>query len=268
MDESKGHTYLVFMLLLSLFALCLMALELTDWIAPESKEVVEYVDNVVCLLFFVDFGHQLVRSKHRARYLLTWGLLDLASCVPMVDALRWMRTARMVRIVRVLRCVRSARLLLSLVIGRRIHNVVLVGCLVVMVMVTTSSISVLHFEAGAGQARITTAGDAIWWTLYTMLTIGYDKAPVTAEGTGLGAVLGFLGMGIFGTISGCAASWFLGSREAESATTLEDVRQEVAALKRVIATRFPEPGAYTPASPGGGNGGAEDTGESSPSVSP
>jgi hypothetical protein len=44
----------------------------------------------------------------------------------------------------------------------------------------------------------------------------------------LGAVLGFLGLGIFEAFSGVVAYWFLGAGDAETATKLEEVRREVA----------------------------------------
>lgn len=237
--EHRNPAYLVFMLFLSLFALGVMALELTGRMAPESKEIIDWVDSFVCALFFLDFVCQLVRAENRKKYLLTWGLLDLASCVPMVDALRWTRAGRIVRIVRVLRCARSARMLVRLLLEKKIQSTALGAGLLVTVLVTAAAISILHFESGVAEAKIATAEDAIWWALYTMLTIGYEKAPVTTEGWALGAVLGFLGLGIFGAFSGLVAYWLLGSEDSETAAKLEEIRREMASLKEAIAGRPP-----------------------------
>lgn len=235
--EQRNPAYLVFMLFLSLFALGVMALELTGQMAPESKEIIDWVDGFVCALFLLDFVCQLVRAENRKKYLLTWGLLDLASCVPMVDALRWTRAGRIVRIVRVLRCARSARMLVRLLLEKKVQSTALGAGLLVTVLVTASAISILHFESGVAGAKITTAEDAIWWALYTMLTIGYEKVPVTTEGWTLGAVLGFLGLGIFGAFSGLVAYWLLGSEDSETAAKLEEIRREMASLKEAIAGR-------------------------------
>jgi voltage-gated potassium channel len=234
LEQHKSPTYLVFMLFVSLFALGVMALELTSQIAPESKEIIDWVDVFLCLLFFIDFVFQLVRAKDRKKYLLTWGLLDLASCVPMVDALRWARGVRMMRIIRVLRCARSARILVRLLFEKKVQSTAFGGVLLVTVMVTAASISILHFESGVSAAKLTTAEDA-------MLTIGYEKVPVTTEGWALGAVLGFLGLGIFGAFSGLVAYWLLGSDDSETAAKLEALRREMASLKDVIAGRPRDP---------------------------
>jgi voltage-gated potassium channel len=121
-----------------------------------------------------------------------------------------------------------------LLVERKVQSTALAGSLLVTILVTAASISVLHFESGAADAKIATAADAMWWAVYTMLTIGYDKAPVTTEGWALGAVLGFLGLGIFGAFSGFVAYWFLGSGDAETAKKVEEVRREVASLKEMI----------------------------------
>lgn len=122
---------------------------------------------------------------------------------------------------------------------RRPHNIAtaLGAGLLVTVLVTAAAISILHFVSGMAGAKITTAEDAIWWALYTMLTIGYEKVPVTTEGWTLGAVLGFLGLGIFGSFSGLVAYWLLGSEDSETAAKLEEIRREIASLKEAIAGR-------------------------------
>jgi len=124
--------------------------------------------------------------------------------------------------------------MVRLLLERRVHSTALAAGLLVTILVTASSISVLHFETGNADAKITTARDAIWWAIYTMLTIGYDKSPVTSEGLALGAVLGFLGLGILGTFSGFVAYWFLGSGDEETSAKLDDVKRELVELKELV----------------------------------
>lgn len=45
------------------------AVELTNLLSPQSKQVLEYIDNLVCALFFVDFLHPLWRAKNRTSLL-------------------------------------------------------------------------------------------------------------------------------------------------------------------------------------------------------
>jgi voltage-gated potassium channel len=50
----------------------------------------------------------------------------------------------------------------------------------------------------------------IWWAMATITTVGYgDRYPVTTEGRFIGALLMLVGVGLFGTLAGFIASWFL-----------------------------------------------------------
>jgi voltage-gated potassium channel len=244
------------MLGLSLFALGGTAAEMAH-LSPGVHKILGYADTFICGVFFLDFVYLFWRAKgKRARYLLTYGWLDLASCIPMIPQLRWSRALRVMRIFRILRCVRSARILLRLVVEKRVQSMVLAACLLVTTMVTVSAIAVLHFEAGAVEStseglgnknaegaddkRIESPEDAIWWSIFTMLNLGYgDKFPFTVEGRIVAAILAFLGLGLLGTFSGFVASRFLGAEEAETATGLDEVKRDLAEIKELLRTKNP-----------------------------
>ena len=84
------------------------------------------------------------------------------------------------------------------------------------------------------------AGDAIWWSVTTITTVGYgDKYPVTAEGRIVAMILMIAGIGLFGIFSGLAASFFLGSRqhtivheENKILARLEKLEEKIDQLKR------------------------------------
>ncbi len=85
--------------------------------------------------------------------------------------------------------------------------------LTLFLLLTFSSISILLCEHHA-DGNIKTAEDAIWWSFATVTTVGYgDKYPVTTEGRVLGSFLMIAGVGMFASLSGLAASFFLGSQD-------------------------------------------------------
>jgi voltage-gated potassium channel len=260
--EEQNHAYLLFMLFLSLFALVGTGAEMLH-ISPGAHKILGYSDTFICGVFFLDFVYLFWRARgRRTRYLLTYGWLDLASCIPMIPQLRWSRALRVMRIFRILRCVRSARILVRLVVEKRVQSMLLAACLLVTTMVTVSAISVLHFEAGlsdkntetnlgssntegsASDKRIEGPEDAIWWSIFTMLNLGYgDKFPVTVEGRIVAAILAFLGLGLFGAFSGFVASRLLGTEEAETATKLDEVKRELVEIKELLRIERHEPSA-------------------------
>ena len=76
------------------------------------------------------------------------------------------------------------------------------------------SLTMLHVEEDAPGANITTASDALWYTIVTISTVGYgDQYPVTNAGRIVGAVIIVVGVGIFGTFTGYLANLFLSPKK-------------------------------------------------------
>ena len=76
-----------------------------------------------------------------------------------------------------------------------------------MLVIFTGAVAELEFERETG--NIKTAEDALWWAMTTITTVGYgDRYPTTTEGRRVAAGLMAVGVGLFGTLSGVAASWF------------------------------------------------------------
>lgn len=68
----------------------------------------------------------------------------------------------------------------------------------------------LDIERFAPGSRITTPGDALWWGLITVTTIGYgDVYPVTAEGRLVAGVLIIFGVAMISTLTAGFAAWLL-----------------------------------------------------------
>lgn len=69
---------------------------------------------------------------------------------------------------------------------------------------------VYRIEAAVPGATILTYGDALWWALVTLLTVGYgDKVPITIEGKLLAALLMVTGIATVALLMARASSYFL-----------------------------------------------------------
>ena len=127
--------------------------------------------------------------------------------------------------------------------------------LTAIVILTFSSIAVLQFESRSPDANITTGGDALWWAIVTMTTVGYgDYYPVTSLGRLTGVVVMFTGVGIIGALASILASVLVPSSAdtasqveaelAEERTVLHDdlaaVRAELAALRASLERSTPD----------------------------
>ena len=80
------------------------------------------------------------------------------------------------------------------------------GALMMLIMAA----AVLDVERLAPNSTIHTTGDALWWSLVTVTTIGYgDKFPVTTQGRLLAAFLIIFGIGLIASLTGYFASWII-----------------------------------------------------------
>lgn len=73
-----------------------------------------------------------------------------------------------------------------------------------------AALAVLDAERASPDANITSIGDAAWWALTTMTTVGYgDCYPSTTMGRWVAAGLMIGGVAIIGTVTGTIASWLV-----------------------------------------------------------
>ncbi len=218
-------------LVLSLFVLSLLAIELLFDLPPETVRVLRWVDNIVCGLFFIDFVIRFRRAESKLQF-MKWGWIDLLASIPEIEALRWGRLFRVFRILRLIRAVKSVRLLFELFYLNRTQGGVASVFMITFLVLSLSTAGILVAER-APDSLIRTAEDALWWGITTITTVGYgDLYPVTTTGRMIAVGLMLTGVGLFGTMSGVIASFFLGERkklaptEGELAAELEKLREE------------------------------------------
>ena len=176
------------------------------WVKPDTElaKLLDYFDDLFCLVFFLDYLKQITHAKNRMKYLFGWGLLDLASSIPAVGPLRYLRIAK---VLRVLRAIRSIRILSQVYRRDRVGTAIVLSMLIAFGGIIISCIGVLHFESQDPDSTIKTADDVMWWAVVTTSTVGYgDYAPVTGPGRLLAALVMVLGIGLFATLAGAIAS--------------------------------------------------------------
>lgn len=202
-------------LTLSLFVLGLLVVELTFDLPEETSRVLRWIDNVVCGLFFVDFVVRFRRAESKREF-MKWGWIDLLASIPEVEALRWGRLFRVLRIVRMMRAVKSLRLIFDMLFTHnRASGGVASVFTIAFLMLSLATVGILLVER-VPEANIKTAEDAAWWSVTTVTTVGYgDRYPVTTAGRVIAAALMVTGVGLFGTLSGVVASFFLGEKKKD-----------------------------------------------------
>ena len=192
------------------------------------------VDLAVWALFAADYVVRLLLARSW-RYFWTH-LHDLAMVA--LPALRPLRLLRLLMLLRVLNRRAAASLH-----GRTI--VYVAGSSVILVF--SAALAVLDAERGRPASNIETFGDAIWWAVTTVATVGYgDRYPVTTEGRSVAIGLMIGGVALIGVVTATFASWLIDKvrevSEDEQAATRADINrliEEVAALRQLVAAGAP-----------------------------
>ena len=90
---------------------------------------------------------------------------------------------------------------------------------VAVVAVLLGAIAVLDAEQESARANITSFGDALWWAMTTVTTVGYgDRYPVTTEGRFIAVALMVVGIGVVGAVTASVATWMVNQVQRERAS--------------------------------------------------
>lgn len=229
--NGPGGAWEFLILLLSVYVLGALFVDAAFELPTETSRLLQIADGAICAVFLIDFLYRLLTAPSKMEY-MKWGWIDLLSSIPAVDAFRYGRLIRVVRILRVLRGIRASKYLVNYVFRSRIKGAFGTASAVALIAVIMSSIAVLQVE-NYPESMITTAEDALWWSIVTMTTVGYgDMYPVSTEGRIVAVVLMCTGVGLFGVFTGYLASWFV-DEDAEDSD--ERILKEILALKLDIA---------------------------------
>ena len=198
----------VLAIILSIYVLSIFIIETIFTLPSEIVKVLDFIDNIICVFFLFDFFIRFYKAENKLQF-MKWGWIDLISSIPSFEALRFGRLLRLIRLIRVLRAFRSTKNIVNHIYKKKSDGAFTTVAIIAILTLIFSSISILQFE-DAPDSNIKTAEDALWWACSTISTVGYgDKFPVTTEGRIIGIVLMIVGGGLFGTMTGFFASWFV-----------------------------------------------------------
>ena len=213
--RKHGNAYNIFILVLTIFSLAIMVLLLLP-VSDAERDLLTLYDNAVCIIFLIDFGINIAGAKPKRAYFIGQrGWLDLLGSIPSLGLLgsgqisalfRLARLSRLARITRLLRGQAGKDLVLD-VLRNRGQYATFITILLAGIVLSVASILVLQVESQAPDGNIKTGGEAVWWGLVTITTVGYgDFYPVTMFGRLTGVFVMFAGIGIIGALASILAS--------------------------------------------------------------
>ena len=219
-------------------------------VVPESNDWVGAVIGIATwLVFLLDY---VVHARHLEHYGRTgFGRFDLFVVIATAP---WflLPGAQAGGLVVLLRLARLARLAMATKGSRRLFDRLGRIAIVAGGVLVTGSL-VAYYAEHSTNPEFATVGDALWWGMVTLTTVGYgDIVPKTPTGRFAAVAIMITGIAVLGLLSGSLASFFrldggdaaAGSPAGESAGTaatsndaaLQALATEVSALRRQLET--------------------------------
>ncbi len=174
--------------------------------------------------FFSEWFFGLILAKEKKKYLFSiQKILDLISCFPFGVFTQSLRLVRLTKVLKVVRVVGRAKKYQGPG-GELIRVASLVGA-----TIFAGAYSILVVEPN--NSAIQSFGEALWWSLVTVSTVGYgDMYPESMGGRLVAAPLIAVGVGVCGYIAGFMARLMNTDEEKEKE------KQQAEQLKQISST--------------------------------
>jgi voltage-gated potassium channel len=201
-DRVERVTEVPMLVLAVAFVGILAAQELLP-ITQEQFDALESVTWVLWALFAFELVAKTLLAPHPLRYLRSHWLDVLVVLFPFFRPLRVV-----LLLAAAARFWEEART----VFRRRTLSVLAAGSMAAVLVAS----SAVYFAEKGGEGPIQNYGDALWWAMATITTVGYgDVYPKTPIGRGVAAFLMLVGISIFGLLTARVAAFFVQVEERE-----------------------------------------------------
>ncbi|HEY3761028.1 MAG TPA: ion transporter [Verrucomicrobiae bacterium] len=234
----------IIILVLSLVLLGMLAVNTAFNLPPDISDALQTIDTIVCFLLLFDFVVRFRKAPSKMQF-MKWGWIDLLSSIPNLSGipylshLRWGRLVRVFQIIRLIRALRASHKITNILLKDRFQTGAAAIILLSILFLIFSTLGILICERNNPSANIRTVGDALWWSVATLTTANAgNEYPVTAAGRCLGMMMTLSGVGLFGGLSGLAASFFIGAKdkkivaeESKILARLEQIEHKIDRLK-------------------------------------
>ena len=212
--------FIVLNITLNLLAMFLETFEQLERLFPLFKVIEAVTVSIFCVeyilrLWTADLLYpELSRGRAVLKFLRSYdGIVDLLTILPFFF-LSGFIVFRMLRVVRIFHLFRinaqydSFHVIVKVLIDKR--NQILSSLFIIFVLTLASGVGIYNAEHAAQPEVFANAFDGIWWSVSTLLTVGYgDIYPITIVGRIMAMFIAFLGVGAVAIPTGIVSAGFV-----------------------------------------------------------
>lgn len=212
-----------FIVIVILLNILMMFLETFDSMAPYI-DIIHAIEYLTLIVFIVEYALRIWTaeylfpgvSKGKAVFEFVTsfdGIIDLLTILPFFFlsgfvAFRMLRVVRIFHLFRVNTKYDSFNVIRSVLYEKR--NQLASSVFIILMLMLASSLCMYSAEHEVQPENFKNAFSGIWWSVSTMLTIGYgDIYPLTTLGKFMAVVISFLGVGVVAIPTGIISAGFV-----------------------------------------------------------
>lgn len=223
---SRGYDFLNTILIV--INLIVSILYTFEPVRNQYGDLLLFLEHITVITFFIDYVFRLITAKYLykdikeskaiLKYVFSFtGIVDLLSFLPYylpfffpagAIAFRMFRIIRIFRLFRVTAYYDSLNIITDVIISKR--QQLLSSVFIILVLMIAASLCMYSLEHNAQPNIFTNAFSGIWWSVSTILTVGYgDIYPITTLGRLFSIIIAFLGVGMVAIPTGIISAGFV-----------------------------------------------------------
>ena len=222
--------FIVLVIITNIGVLFLETFEELNVYAPQFKTIETITVVIFCIEYLLRIwtAEYLYPGKGQFKAVIKFlvsfdGIVDLCTILPFFFlsgfiAFRMLRVVRIFHLFRINAYYDSFNVITSVLYEKR--NQIISSVFIIMVLIMASSLCMYSAEHEVQPGVFNNAFSGIWWSISTILTVGYgDIYPVTILGKIMAIIISFLGVGVVAIPTGIISAGFV-----EQYTQMQRVR--------------------------------------------
>lgn len=222
-NDLTSRAFDIFIVLVIITNIAVLFLETFEEFNVYSSQL-KAIETVTVVIFCIEYLLRIWTSEYlypgkghfkaAIKFLVSFdGIVDLCTILPFFFlsgfiAFRMLRVVRIFHLFRINAYYDSFNVITSVLYEKR--NQIISSVFIILVLIMASSLCMYSAEHEAQPGAFNNAFSGIWWSISTILTVGYgDIYPVTILGRIMAIIISFLGVGVVAIPTGIISAGFV-----------------------------------------------------------